>query len=502
MASFNSILVGKSAFSAGKVIYANTTTGLMFRSTNNGTKWQVVNIGLPAFSLSGVCTYGAALFIGTVNDGILLSTNNGNTWTDVSAGLPTKLTVGIRLCANDKYLFAGISPYYAYPSRGVWRRPFSEMVNAQFSAKSRAITFSPTHSGSQSTDTLLVRNLGDTTLVISSLVSDNPRFTATPTVAAIAPSDSQSFTLTFAPTEPLAATGHLLVLHNGSSSPDTISLTGHGTMTLQSGINGGWNLVSVPVGLVDYSKQVVFPGTISPAYSYESSYQKKDTLTNGVGYWIKSSAANTSVFEGTEIDLETLRVNQGWNLIGSLSHSIPVDSITTNPPGLSTGNFFGYSGSYHTVDTIISGSGYWVKVSNGGELILNTVGLNSLLAVNRISITSTSEMPPPPPSDGSASVVSLPEQFGLRQNYPNPFNPSTIINYDLPDESIVRIVIYNMVGQVVVHLRDGIEAAGFKSAEWNATNFSSGLYFYRLEAFPVANPTKTFTQMRKMLLIK
>jgi len=96
----------------------------------------------------------------------------------------------------------------------------------------------------------------------------------------------------------------------------------------------------------------------------------------------------------------------------------------------------------------------------------------------------------------------LPTKFALEQNYPNPFNPTTTLRYQLPTESRVRLNIYNVLGQVAQTLVDGVESAGHKSVEWNANNLASGLYFYRLSATSTSDPTKSFTQVKKMLLLK
>ena len=96
----------------------------------------------------------------------------------------------------------------------------------------------------------------------------------------------------------------------------------------------------------------------------------------------------------------------------------------------------------------------------------------------------------------------LPMEFKLQQNYPNPFNPRTTIEYQLPVASNVSLKIYNVLGQVVATLADGAINAGYQSAHWNANNFASGIYFYRIEATSISDPGKRFTQVKKMLLIK
>ena len=92
------------------------------------------------------------------------------------------------------------------------------------------------------------------------------------------------------------------------------------------------------------------------------------------------------------------------------------------------------------------------------------------------------------------------DRFLLNDNYPNPFNPSTIINYNIPENDFVNITIYDMMGRVVKTLVNGSQTAGFKSVRWNATNdrnepVSAGLYLYTIQA-------GEFRQTKKMVLLK
>jgi hypothetical protein len=96
---------------------------------------------------------------------------------------------------------------------------------------------------------------------------------------------------------------------------------------------------------------------------------------------------------------------------------------------------------------------------------------------------------------GDEQLPSLPAEFALAQNHPNPFNPVTAINYALPKDSHVRLIIYNILGQRVATLVDGKQKAGYKTARWDASEMASGIYFYRLRA-------GDFVQTRKMVLIR
>ena len=97
--------------------------------------------------------------------------------------------------------------------------------------------------------------------------------------------------------------------------------------------------------------------------------------------------------------------------------------------------------------------------------------------------------------------VNAPDKFKLYQNYPNPFNPSTTISYSLPSDSKVKLEIFNSLGQCLDIIADGVESAGLHSMQWNAINFSSGLYIIRFTAIQ-GNNNNNYTQTIKMILMK
>ncbi len=86
-------------------------------------------------------------------------------------------------------------------------------------------------------------------------------------------------------------------------------------------------------------------------------------------------------------------------------------------------------------------------------------------------------------------------EFKLSQNYPNPFNPSTTISFALPKQADVKLNVYNPIGEKVVELLNGNISAGYHQVNFDGSNLSSGLYFYKISA-------GNFVSVKKMMLLK
>jgi carboxypeptidase T len=91
--------------------------------------------------------------------------------------------------------------------------------------------------------------------------------------------------------------------------------------------------------------------------------------------------------------------------------------------------------------------------------------------------------------------TEVPNKFALHQNYPNPFNPVTKINFDLPQNTVVKLSLYDILGREVSVLVNENLSAGKYTYEFNATNLSSGAYFYKLE-------TSNFSDVKRMIISK
>ncbi|MDK9700596.1 MAG: T9SS type A sorting domain-containing protein, partial [bacterium] len=89
----------------------------------------------------------------------------------------------------------------------------------------------------------------------------------------------------------------------------------------------------------------------------------------------------------------------------------------------------------------------------------------------------------------------LPRVYSLHQNYPNPFNPTTEIRFDLPAAGMVRLEVFNVLGQKIATLVNQPLQPGYHTVRFQATEMPAGVYFYRMEA-------GAFQAMEKMILMK
>jgi hypothetical protein len=112
----------------------------------------------------------------------------------------------------------------------------------------------------------------------------------------------------------------------------------------------------------------------------------------------------------------------------------------------------------------------WNWAPNKGIIVKNSVGITPISGV-------------------------VPTSFSLAQNYPNPFNPSTRIKFDVPKSSFVKLKVMDMTGRVLDLLVNENISVGSYEINWDASKYSSGIYFYRLT-------TDGFSETKKMLMIK
>ena len=256
-----------------------------------------------------------------------------------------------------------------------------------------------------------------------------------------------------------------------------------------------WNLVSVPLLASDFTRTALFPSSISQAFLYQPGigYDPRDTLANGIGYWLKFPSAASVPMMGAPLNIDSVLVLTGWNLIGSISSPVSVASIGSIPGGIVTSPFYTYGTmGYEQASTINPGKGYWVKVTQPGSLVLSSIPP----PMEKIRIVATGEMPPAPPGEVTAeSKVEKPREFALGQNYPNPFNPTTAIRFQISDYGFVSLQVYDVLGRKVATLVNEVKEPGTYIVQWDASGVSSGVYFYRLRA-------GDFVQTKRMMVVR
>ncbi|MCF8305444.1 MAG: T9SS type A sorting domain-containing protein [Ignavibacteriales bacterium] len=189
--------------------------------------------------------------------------------------------------------------------------------------------------------------------------------------------------------------------------------------------NEGWNLVSVPLAVADFSVMTLFPDAVSNAFTFDNGYISADTMVTAKGYWLKFNSSGISPITGNSPGSNLIPVTSGWNLIGPFENAIQVSQITSNPPGIISSSFFGYQNGYANADNIEPGKGYWVKANSAGNLVIGASaksvskdkailsasekisitiadarGKNSTLFISNANIPAGfDELPPLPPSD-------------------------------------------------------------------------------------------------------
>lgn len=143
---------------------------------------------------------------------------------------------------------------------------------------------------------------------------------------------------------------------------------------LSDTVNAGWNIVSLPLTVQNSFKDSVFAFSTSSAFAYEGgTYAVKDSLTVGTGYWLRFDSMRIIDMEGEAVFRDTMHVVEGWNLIGSISEPVPIESLRTIPSDIIVSSFFSFEGYYKPLqqtESLKPARGYWIKVNQDGEMIV------------------------------------------------------------------------------------------------------------------------------------
>ena len=163
-----------------------------------------------------------------------------------------------------------------------------------------------------------------------------------------------------------------------------------------------------------------------------------------------------------------------------------VQTVTDSLINVLTNKLAGASPADSTTDSFKEAKYNLLACKNEGSH-----GVHNTLLVQKLLTDAIARFTP----TGVKELNQMPATFGLSQNYPNPFNPSTEIKFSVPYGSNVNIAIYDILGNKVTTLINDYYAQGTYKVRWNAQNYASGIYLYKIEA---AN----FIMIKKMVLLK
>lgn len=284
-------------------------------------------------------------------------------------------------------------------------------------------------------------------------------------------------------------------------------------------LTAGWNLIGGYESTIAVSALTTAPGnSISgTVWGYSTGYVSAANIEPGLGYWLFSNNAGFLYYPGpysgiakAEVNPLTEAIQNNWMKIiftDAAGHRYvlygsendidnPVFMLPPAPPAevfdirfntnkivenLSSMKGIDLSGVVYPImlrvengNINVSADGINASLSNGQELRISNANISSLLV---------------------SANAEIPAAYDLVQNFPNPFNPTTTIKFALPEAANVKVTIFNSLGQKVQELVKGNFDAGTHNVTWNATGFTSGIYFYELR-------TEKFVSVKKMMLVK
>jgi ligand-binding sensor domain-containing protein len=537
----------------GTNLFAGNEDGGVFLSTNNGTSWTAVNTGMTNTKVFSLAVSGTNLFAGTFG-GVFLSTNNGASWTAVNTGLTSSFVFALYVSGTNLLAGTGGGGVFLYTNNGTNWTAISN--NLPTNCDIHALAVSPNGKGGMN---LFAANTGGLFRSTNNGASWTLIGIPVSHVRALAVSGANVISCVREKEDPLN-NGVFLSTNNGTSwsAADTTLLdfsemveigTNLFAGNYGSGVflstNNGTSWSSVNSGLTNklinslaVSGTNLFAGTegggVFLSTNNGTSWSGASNGLPNTSVW-SLAVSGTNLFAGTDggvflstnngtswsavntpFSLFSQMVEIGTSLFAGTSSGVFLStnngaSWTAASTGLPTYNAIralAFSGNYLFAGTsgvfLSTNNGTsWTAVNNGltntGVRCLAVSGTNLFAGTDGDGVwrRPLSEMI----TDVQQTTTQLLEKYSLSQNYPNPFNPSTTISYSIPERSNVRLSIFNTLGQNISEMVNEVRDAGSYEQSFDASQLSSGIYFYRIEAASVSN-SKTFVETKKMVLMK
>jgi len=239
------------------------------------------------------------------------------------------------------------------------------------------------------------------------------------------------------------------------------------------------NSLTKPIGDLQNAYDTISVDYTAPAnyYVYDVNLKIDSVLHSNVGdlefYLVHNGITDTAIYQVG---------GSGDNFINTVLNDSASSSISGG-----TAPFTGSFKPSKVLSTFNNSNinGTWIlKIydrASGNTGTLKAWSLNFVIGLNPLGIQTVNS--------------EVPANFSLSQNYPNPFNPVTNIKFQLPNAGFVKLTVFDMLGREIETLVNENLNAGTYNADWNAANYSSGIYFYKLE-------TVDFSEIKKMVLVK
>lgn len=223
-------------------------------------------------------------------------------------------------------------------------------------------------------------------------------------------------------------------------------------------------------------------------YSYSYQYERIDT-SNGLVYFFDENSGNESLADDLNIiEGDSLNASRYFPVnpytfctLTSLFTEFNLDKMARSY--MTSGLGFSYYSYRMAMDVGMVYLNQSIEDRNNTEKLKGFV-IDGKLTGDTVLVVGVNDL-----------VNNIPAAFKLKQNYPNPFNPSTKISYSLSSSSRVTLDVFDVLGNKIASLVNEEKPAGVHEVNWNASQNSSGVYFYRIKA-------GSFVETKKMLLLK
>jgi hypothetical protein len=478
----------------GKKVLAGTADSGVFISIDCGFSWTEANTGLLNLNIAGLTSTDSKIYAATWmgGGGSFVSGDSGNTWTPLmslpDSILTAVLAIGHNVFVSSLMLFSGV--FQSSDDGGSWTQAnLGGITNHRINsfAKVGSNIFAGTGGGGVLRTTDLGKTWSPTGvnyLYVNSL-GGNDSIVLAGASPGIWRSSDNGLSWSIADSDWNGVCYHIL-FH------DSTFYAAYG-FNIHISRDGGltWHILGLPQGVFETANDIA---VIDSSIFVGSGTLGVLRSTNDGRSWIRCGSPSNIYCMGVKDSMLFIGTSNGV-------YKSSDDGGTWASAGLSSDFIFTIV-SFRSYLFAGTDQGLFFSRDNGNTWTFEGEGLDkyveAILIVDSMIYAGTS-------GDGvlerKLSEITtgirgggdqLPSQFTLHQNYPNPFNPTTVISYRLAVNTFVTLKVYDELGRLVKTLVEDRQTAGIHSATFNASNLSSGVYFYRLNAGSFVNTKKLF----------